>query len=373
MKGSAVSLKTDPVIEVGYRPDLLNPNLSRWLDHFRWISALMVAASHLRNMLMPDAAHLGPLAAVFYFFTLFAEQAVVVFFVLSGLLVGGVILRGAREGRFAPAKYAVDRASRLYVALVPALVLSVALQWTVGAVSCPAPDTALRIAGNLAFVQNFGGIPPCNNASLWSLSSEGYFYVVGPLLILAAIVRRPIVILLALAALTPAVLTLAPSRVTPLFGLGLWVCGLLPWFVHIRLRWWIAAVPLVAALLASRLHWIPGTMIEEGVIGVAFAVLLASDLRLLRAPAGRLAVALASFSYSLYLVQMPIAQGFGRLWGYQALPSDRASSYASYALGLAIIVATGWLFGRLFEARTGRVRAQVMRLIGLDSAKSAPA
>ena len=34
------------------------------------------------------------------FFTLFAEQAVVVFFVLSGLLVGGVIVRGAREGSF---------------------------------------------------------------------------------------------------------------------------------------------------------------------------------------------------------------------------------------------------------------------------------
>ena len=111
-----------PLVELGYRPDLLNSNLSRWLDHFRWLSALMVAASHLRNMLMPDAAHLGPLAAVFYFFTLFAEQAVVVFFVLSGLLVGGVIVRGAREGRFAPGKYAVDRVSRLYVALVPALV-----------------------------------------------------------------------------------------------------------------------------------------------------------------------------------------------------------------------------------------------------------
>ncbi len=359
-----------PLVELGYRPDLLNPNLSRWLDHFRWLSALMVAASHLRNMLMPDAAHLGPLPAVFYFFTLFAEQAVVVFFVLSGLLVGGVIVRGARDGRFAPGKYAVDRASRLYVALVPALVLSVVLQWTVGAVSCPIPDGALRIAGNLAFVQNFGGTPPCNNASLWSLSSEGYFYIVGPLLILAALIRKPLLIALALLALAPAMLVFAPSRVTPLFGLGLWLCGVVPWFVHIRLRGWIAALPLLVVLMVSRLHWFPGAMIEEASIGVAFALLLASDLGQVRPPAGRLAVGLASFSYSLYLVQMPIAQAFGHLWGYQALPSDRASSYASYALGLAVIIAVGWLFGRLFEARTASVRARVMRLIGLDSAKS---
>ena len=362
-----------PLVELGYRPDLLNSNMSRWLDHFRWLSALMVAASHLRNMLMPDAAHLGPLAAVFYFFTLFAEQAVVVFFVLSGLLVGGVIVRGARQGTFVAGKYAVDRASRLYVALIPALVLSVVLQWTIDAVSCPTPDGALRIAGNLAFVQNFGGTPPCNNASLWSLSSEGYFYVVGPLLILAVIVRRPIIVLLAVVALTPAVLTLAPNRATPLFGLGLWLCGLLPWFVHVRLRGWIAALLLLAVLIVSRLHWFPGAMIEEGVIGVAFALLLASDLGQVRAPAGRLAVGFASFSYSLYLVQMPIAQAFGHLWGYQALPSDQPGSYASYMFGLSIIVATGWLFGRLFEARTAWVRAQVMQLIGLDSGKSAPA
>ena len=373
MKGGAVPSKSDPVIKLGYRPDLLNPNLSRWLDHFRWLSALMVAASHLRNMLMPDAVHLGPPAAVFYFFTLFAEQAVVVFFVLSGLLVGGVIVRGAREGRFAPAKYAVDRASRLYVALVPALVLSVVLQWTVGAVSCPEPDDVLRIAGNLAFVQNFGGTPPCNNASLWSLSSEGYFYVVGPLMILAGLVRKPLIIAIALLALVPGVLALAPSRVTPLFGLGLWLCGLAPWFVHIRLRGWIAALPLVAVLMLSRLHWFPGAMIEEASIGVAFALLLASDLVQVRAPAGRLAVGLASFSYSLYLVQMPIAQAFGQLWGYQALPSDRPGSYASYMLGLSIIVATAWLFGRLFEARTVWVRTRLMQLLGLSSAKSLPA
>ena len=373
MNGRAASSEPGPVVALGYRSDLLNTNLSRWLDHFRWIAALMVAASHLRNMVMPDAAHLGPLAAVFYFFTLFAEQAVVVFFVLSGLLVGGVVLRGARERRFNPAKYAVDRVSRLYVALVPALLLSVVLQWTLGAVSCSVPDTALRIAGNLAFVQNFGGTPPCNNASLWSLSSEGYFYVVGPFLILAVIVRRPITIALAGAALVPAVLIFAPNRITPLFGLGLWLCGLVPWYVHLRLRWWIAGAPLAAVLLASRLHWIPGDLLEEALIAISFALLLASDLRLLRAPAGKLAVALASFSYSLYLVQMPLAQVFGRIWGYQTLPSDRAGSYARYALGLAVIVATGWLFGRLFEARTGLVRAWVMRQIGLDAGKSARA
>ena len=364
--------KADPLIELGYRPKLLNPNMSRWLDHFRWLSALMVAASHLRNMVMPDAGHLGLLGAVFYFFTLFAEQAVVVFFVLSGLLVGGVIVRGGRAGRFAPGKYAVDRASRLYVALVPALVLSVVLQGTIGAVSCPSPDSVIRIAGNLAFVQNFGGTPPCNNASLWSLSSEGYFYFVGPLLILAALTRRPLMIVLAVAALVPAVLVLTASRVTPLFGLGLWLCGVVPWFVHVRVRVWIAGLPLFAVLMASRLHWFPGAMIEEASIGAAFAFVLASDLGEVRAPAGRLAIGLASFSYSLYLVQMPIAQAFGRVWGYQALPNDRLNSYASYAFGLSVIIATGWLFGRLFEARTAWVRAFVMRLLMLDLAKSSP-
>lgn len=366
MTDQTASAPTSPFIEFGYRPDLLNANLSRWLDHFRWIAALMVAASHLRNMLMPDAAHLGPLAAIFYFFTLFAEQAVVVFFVLSGLLVGGVIVRGVRECQFMPHKYAVDRASRLYVALVPVLILSVVLQWTIGAVSCPAPDNAVRIAGNLAFLQNFGVRPPCNNASLWSLSSEGYFYVAGPFLILAAITRRPLAMVLAMVALVPALLVLVPGRGTPLFGLGLWTCGLAPWFVTIRLRWWIAGLPLATALLVSRLHWFPGELVEEALIAGAFALLLASDLRQIRPPSARLAAGLASFSYSLYLVQMPLAQAFGRIWGYQTLPSDRPGSYVRYALALGVIVATGWLFGRIFEARTGSVRAWTMRRMGLE-------
>ena len=248
--------------------------------------------------------------------------------------------------------------------------LSVALQWTFGAVSCPEPDTALRVAGNLLFVQNFGGTPPCNNASLRSLSSEGYFYLVGPLLILAAVTRKPVTIVLALIALVPAILLPSASRITPLFGLWLWLCGLVPWFVHVRVPVWITGVPLLAILLASRLHWFPGAMVEEAVIGVAFALLLASDLGKVRAPAGRLAVGLASFSYSLYLVQMPIAQVFGRFWGYQALHSDRFSGYARYAFGLSVIVASGWLFGRLFEAHTTSVRKRAMRLFGLDSARS---
>ncbi|GAC1415520.1 MAG: acyltransferase [Novosphingobium sp.] len=362
--------RSKPVIGLGYRPDLVNPDMSCWLDHFRWLSALMVAASHLRNMIMPDAGQLGPFAAVFYFFTLFAEQAVVVFFVLSGLLVGGTIVRGVRAGSFVPGKYAVDRASRLYVALIPALLLSVALQWTLGAVSCPVPDTVLRVTGNLLFVQNFGGTPPCNNASLWSLSSEGYFYLVGPLLILAAVTRKPVAIVVALVALVPAAFVLSASRVTPLFGLGLWLCGLVPWFFHVRLPVWIAGLPLVSTLLASRMHWFPDSMVEVAIIALAFAFLLASDLGKIRAPAGRLAVGLASFSYSLYLVQMPIAQVFGRVWGYQTQPSDRLGSYARYAFALSVIVAVGWVFGRLFEAQTGKVRRRGMRLLGLDSVKS---
>ena len=69
----------------------LSPYASNWLNFLRWFSALLVVAGHLRSIIFvkwQDVAHKTIWAEILYFFTRFGHEAVVVFFVISGLLVG---------------------------------------------------------------------------------------------------------------------------------------------------------------------------------------------------------------------------------------------------------------------------------------------
>ena len=101
--------------------------LSGTLDHLRWISALAVLVGHAREVLFvphfpPDA--LPVWAKALYFVTNFQKEAVIVFFVLSGVLIGGKLMEYAAEPVFPLGRYAVERLTRLYVVLLPALALS---------------------------------------------------------------------------------------------------------------------------------------------------------------------------------------------------------------------------------------------------------
>lgn len=342
------------LVSFGYRVDLLGGSLSVWLDHFRWLAALAVTASHLRNGLFPDASSaLKAWEKPFYFLTLFGTQAVVLFFVMSGLLVGGAIIRREAERRFSARDYAIDRAARLYSALIPALILTVAAQYLFALPGCR-PDRLDVVFANALFLQNFAAEPLCNNHPLWSLSSEAWFYVIGPLVMLAAMRRSVRLTWWAVAALVPAVVWLRADYQTPLVGLAFWFAGLMPWFVRVRAGWLVGAVPLAGALLASRLHLAGPDGLASTLIAAGFAFLLCCTPP--RPIGARLAKYAAGFSYSLYLVHVPIIYALSGTLGFQALPTGTLSSYVVYAVSLMGIVGTGALFGALFEARTPALR-----------------
>lgn len=71
--------------------------LSYWLHFFRWTAALSVLVAHTQNRFLVQItdispAHRGLDFYMFAFFAGFAHQAVMIFFVLSGYLVGGGLL-----------------------------------------------------------------------------------------------------------------------------------------------------------------------------------------------------------------------------------------------------------------------------------------
>jgi len=145
------------------------------IDWLRGLAALQVAAAHLRAQVFPGLSTMTD-PPLWYqglaFMTGFAHQAVLVFFVLSGWLVGGVFLDRSHD--VPPARtlrdYALDRATRLWTVLLPAFMLMLALAWA-GALpwsdANPAADTVVvtPAAGTAAVTHAGAGTAATDDAA----------------------------------------------------------------------------------------------------------------------------------------------------------------------------------------------------------------
>ena len=156
-------------------PIRLSASSSLLLDTVRFTAALAVLVHHFTDSRMSIGwPHLGVLG----------HEAVCVFFVLSGFVIRLVTV--TRRATFA--RYAVDRASRLYSVVAPALLVTVVCEALAAALRPEAygamrdafawPDVPLQLLANLTFTaQNWGyGLNPLSNAPFWSLSYEVLYY-----------------------------------------------------------------------------------------------------------------------------------------------------------------------------------------------------
>lgn len=174
-------------------------------DLIRAISALMVCASHLRNVMFLDRGEVkggGHLLDAFYLMTGLGHQAVVVFFVLSGFFVGGSVLQGRHT--FSWPRFTLARLSRLWMVLLPALLFTALVDqylmrfapgildgirsddWNSG----PSPEkpwsnSLSTLVGNCLFLQTITVPVFGTNSPLWSLANEFWYYFIFPLGMLA--------------------------------------------------------------------------------------------------------------------------------------------------------------------------------------------
>ena len=95
-------------------------------DWLRFLAAAGVLLHHARGASLVDfgalpASQHNLINAGWFAVTRLGHEAVLVFFILSGYLVGGRALDLAMSGRFDLRRYAIDRCVRIGIVLIPAI------------------------------------------------------------------------------------------------------------------------------------------------------------------------------------------------------------------------------------------------------------
>ena len=360
----------------------------------RGLAALQVAAAHLRAEMFPGLRDIVS-PPIYYqalaFATGFAHQAVVVFFLISGWLVGGSLLNkldaanasaGATGDDASPwLAYAIDRLTRLWTVLIPALCLMLlvgVLTQTVDParvdVSSGNEYSVTTFIGNLVgmqtvAVENYGG-----NYALWSLANETWYYIQFPLVLLMFTSRNRVrragaaALLLVLGATLPLPITLYCA---------LWLLGAA--FSRIRIDCGNGArLVLIAVAAACSIYFRlrgsnddlnAASFVQDLVYSLPLLALLASMQAPLAVKSSRMrivarvAYTLSEFSFTLYVTHIPVIKllRYARLetLGHDRLAPHAPLDYAVYAGMLAILLGAAWLSYRMFESHTFRVRRAV--------------
>ncbi|KAA5823503.1 acyltransferase [Algibacter amylolyticus] len=144
------------------------------LDVLRAIAILLVLFSHSTLLLFPNQQHI--IITVIQFF---GTVGVDLFFVLSGFLIGTILLKQLQKGetKFKDFGYFwVRRWFRTLPNYFLILLINIALLWALKG------EVINGIAGYFGFIQNFNSPHPDFFTEAWSLSIEEYAYIIGPLI-----------------------------------------------------------------------------------------------------------------------------------------------------------------------------------------------
>jgi peptidoglycan/LPS O-acetylase OafA/YrhL len=364
---------------------------SQFLDFSRWIAAFFVVFSHVRSIVLanyPDVTSPSNVVVkAIYFAAGFGHISVVIFFVISGFLVGGRATLKGFEGRFSLLDYAVHRFARIYIVLVPALLIG--LVWDhLGAfvdnfglytytssfhwwmIDYPIIER-LNMAtffGNLFMLQTIFVDPLGSNGPLWSLANEWWYYIVFGLGIAVYIYKKR-AIQIACCCGIACLFWMLPLSITIMFTL--WLLGVGVAVLEQRWQGWpgpIGVAVLLAVMVAERYLPAATDFWQQFFLDVLVAV--AFSFSLLCAKRGRWAVGnlhpwLASFSYTTYLVHAPamamIVALIHRQFGFGIGEQPGVFSVAFMVALIGILYLYAWIFAYFSEARTDKARKWLAR------------
>lgn len=373
--------------------EILTKNSIKFIDLARWVSAFFVVAEHARHGLLVNFEGLNHntiFMKLFYVLTGLGHSAVMVFFVISGFLVGGLTLLRTDRNKPKIADYFIKRTARIYTVLIPALVVGGVLDLigrtylngdaiytqarSLGIMILPvAPADRLGLLNfidNLFLLQFNGALG--SNGPLWSLAYEWWYYMIfGSVLIMltgAKVARTcAVVALVAMVVFLPGELLLWGTIWLMGTGTALFAARF-PFRPPVWLGLLVAAVTVPAPRLASQIFpALDFKLLIDATAGLGFCILLLSVCRA-DGPFARLGILnskLANFSYSLYLVHFPflifIMGILGSVFGLKLLLQPELFGIGLFLLVFVVLILVGYVFASFTEERTGRVRRWMER------------
>ena len=355
---------------------------------------MLVLVYHWRSLFYVSYHEVGARHWLFfapYTLTAVGHEAVMIFFVLSGYLIGSTVHRAMVHNRWNWASYLTHRLVRLWIVLVPGLLLCLLwdtlLYWGMDSshrihFSDPAisqslqqlhTDTAAAFFGTLFFLQNVVVPPFGSDGALWSLANEFWYYILFPLgmlsilpstplrtriggaglfLLLCLWLGRPLLSLFPVWLMGAAVIALPRARLSTLIRC-LAVAGYVP-------------IIFLCAYLKARLQ-----IGSDFILGVATAALIWTMLSATQAAPRSSLISkacrgLARFSYTLYVVHAPLLLLFASVLVGRA---PWQPTWPHIAVGLVILaLILGYAYGvaAVTEFHTESVRAWVERHLGLE-------
>jgi len=379
----------------------MNSGTSDFLNASRWVAAFFVVFGHVYNISIAeyhDAVPPSlPLRAL-HFLSGFGHIAVIIFFVISGFLVGGRAILSFQNKGFSATDYFVHRFSRIYTALIPALVIGFILD-EMGIEFFNAsgiyyhPDSFYgnsfgnnmaehlgfsTFVGNLLQLQTIVVSSLGSNGPLWSLANEWWYYV---LFGFCMIVYRPGGMLTRV--ITGSVIVAMVIVLPPTISLWLIVWGIGAGAALLDRHWagwpfFAGAMIMVICFIAVRrtnalLMYAGAPTIAADfamdlavALGYSVALVCAKNLKQ-RKKFGPLHSALASFSYTIYLVHYPAMVFLAAFMkdvldiGFVRQPTVATMIYAGALL--TILYAYAWAFASFTEAHTSAVRSRLSKWI----------
>ena len=352
----------------------MHRNLSIYLDLIRFLAALMVFVVHATYQRFTGGL------PFFSRFSHLGNDAVMVFFVLSGFVIAYVVAQKERTIE----EYAASRFARLYSVVVPALILTIVLD-AAGSKLDPSLYTGRwyeydfplsRLLAGLTFTNElwFSYTRPFSNGPFWSLGYEAWYYV----LFAAAHFLRGNTRFFAVTAVClligPKILLLLPvwwmgvlayrysatTKLSVKAGLALFF-GSIGFYLLFRLGGGpdylldLTAEVVGKDALHDKLSWsrrflasyLIGTCVAANFIGAAT---LAPHLRKLPALLEQPIRYAAGFTFALYLLHYPLLQFFAALTPVVDMEQHRTAFVAFGTLAMV------WLIGSGIERQKGPLK-----------------